>query len=90
MRPPSSSVKAGAAPLNGTCSMVVPASMFIHSPSRWCRLPGPAEEKLTLPGAAFARAIRSGKDLIGDSGATEITIGYSITTLTMPKPFTGS
>jgi len=52
--------------------------------------PRPAEEKLTRPGCALARASRSGSDLIGESGATEITIGYSMTVLTMPKSRTGS
>ena len=29
------SVNAGAAPLNGTCTICTPASRLIHSPSRW-------------------------------------------------------
>jgi hypothetical protein len=90
IRPARSSVNAGAAPLNGTWIISVPASMLSHSPRRWCRLPTPADEKLTFPGAALARAMSSASDFTCESGSTEIAIGYWVTIEIIPKSFTGS
>ena len=43
MRPDSISVTSGAAPRNGTCSILMPASRLSTSPIRFMMLPGPVE-----------------------------------------------
>ena len=54
MRPASSSVSIGDSPLNGTCSMSMPALVLNSSPARCAPEPLPVEPNVRLPGLAFA------------------------------------
>ena len=55
-RPARSSVVSGARPLNGTCSMSMPALVLNSSPARCAPEPLPIEPKVSAPGLAFAIA----------------------------------
>src|SRR3990172_107006 len=57
--PPSSAVIAGAAPLYGTWVISTQVSVLKSSPQKGAGEPMPAEEKVSLPGSAFAFAINS-------------------------------
>ena len=52
--PPSTAVIEGPLPLNGTCSMSMPAASLNISPEIWTEVPVPGDEKLSLPGLALA------------------------------------
>ena len=57
--PDSTSVVATPAPLYGTCTMSMPATVFNSSPHKCGEPPTPDEAKLILRGLAFASAISS-------------------------------
>ena len=54
-----SACSAGAVPLNGTCTMSMPAVCLKSSVVRWAAAPMPEEPKFSLPGFAFAYAMSS-------------------------------
>ena len=65
MLPAITSVSAWALPLYGTCCICTPVKDLNTSPDRWLDAPLPAEPKVTLPGLARAKAIRSWTVLAG-------------------------
>src|ERR1700758_1468935 len=57
--PASRSVMAGAVPLYGTCTSLVPAIALNNSPLRWLMPPAPDEPKFSEPGFFLSSAISS-------------------------------
>jgi len=53
------SVRIGAVPLYGTCTMLVPVSFISITPVRCEAVPTPCDAKLALPGLALSQAIAS-------------------------------
>jgi hypothetical protein len=73
--PPSKSFTAGAMPLYGTWTVLMPASKLRSSPAKCAPLPSPGEAKLSLSGFALAYAISSRKVFAGTEGCTTRTLG---------------
>src|SRR6185503_14159348 len=85
IRPAMRSVRPGALPLYGTCRSLIPAIAANSSPPRCVALPVPAEGYVSSPGLAFAAAMSSVIDLIGDAGGTATISGLEPTMVTGAK-----
>ena len=70
--------------------MLAPVLIFTSSTARWGVVPAPGLAQLSLPGLAFALAIRSGNDLISDCAGTTNTLGDAPMTMTGVKSLNGS
>ena len=82
--PAATAMSAGAAPLYGTCVMLMPAIILNSSPARWPVPASPEEPKLIVPGFALASAISSFTEAAGSAGCTISASGLS------PMSATGS
>src|SRR5688572_14214389 len=89
-RPPMTSVTAGGIPLYGTWIMVTPAARWNISADRWGAEPAPGVAKVSSPGFAFARAIRSLTDFAAKEAGTTSTLGWKLSCATGVKSRTGS
>ncbi len=83
MWPPMASVAAGPAPLKGTCSRSMPASLLNSSMARCGSPPLPDEANVILPGRCFASAMSSCSDLGGNEGWIAISSAV-MATVVMP------
>ena len=83
--PASTSVTAGATPLYGTCTMLIPADSLKSSAASWVVVPVPAEAKLSLPGCAFASCTSSASDFAGTAGCTTAMNGMLAISVTGAK-----
>src|SRR5262245_12911026 len=68
--PAITALKEAPAPLQGTCSALMPAMCVKSTPARWLWKPLPAFDQLSFPGFAFAYAIKSLTLLKGVLGFT--------------------
>ena len=83
IRPPISSVIAGASPLYGMWVKVAPARVPSSSIVRWELVAAPGEPNIASPGFALANAAKSAKVLIGESNFT-VRITGILTMCTRP------
>ena len=77
--PPMSAVMAGAAPLYGTWTILIPVSCCSSSDPRCGVVAFPADAKFSFPGFALARAMSSWRVLALTSGPTATTCGTRAT-----------
>ena len=73
---------AGALPLKGMCVILMPASALRYSVPRCVDEPLPADEKLSSPGLALARAIRSLRLWMPRFGLTISSAGPLVSSVT--------
>ena len=90
MRPATTSFIASAPPLNGTWTASTPALRRNRSALRCVADPIPTDEKLKLPGLAFAAATKSPTVLKPREGVTTSTAGETPIGITPAKSRTGS
>ena len=78
---------AGGEPLNGMCTMSIPAMDLSSSALRCDELPLPTEAKLSLPGLALAYATSSCTDFTGSCDVTASTFGWLDVMITGARSF---
>src|SRR3954462_1455044 len=88
--PPIVAWTAGAAPVNGTCTMSRLNASRNSSPPRCGVDPTPGPAKLYLPGLSRISCTSSGSDLAGTDGLTTTTFGETATSVTAAKSLRGS
>jgi hypothetical protein len=79
--PASRSCIAGAPPLYGTWTALVPVSCQNSSAVRWSDVPLPADAKVILSGFALMNFIRSANVLCGELAGTVSTFGACTATV---------
>ena len=85
--PPSTAATAGAPPLKGTCTTLMPAASLNSSPVRWNTVPLPEEAMVSCPGFDFASATSSLTEVACTEGSTASTTGSEATTEIGAKSF---
>ena len=90
MVPAIAACAAGAAPENGTWIRSMQVRSFNSSTASCDTLPTPGLAKVSLPGAAFAFAIRSDIETMPDAGRVRMTLGESPRYAIGAKSFAGS